>query len=78
MSKLIEVYGVQMTELENMKFSKYIVNSGVAMNTLEAEERTELATSWLGAQRADSPFDVMIDSKGLPKDMVLAPIRSEC
>lgn len=46
----LNVYGVKMTELENMKFSKYISNNNIAMNTQTETERTEIAQEWLNAQ----------------------------
>jgi len=47
----IDVYGVKMTELENMKFSKYLQSSDVpAPNTLTKEQRFELANNWLKTQ----------------------------
>ena len=39
-----------MTELENMQFSKWISNEGIAMNTKTEAERTELTQFWLNSQ----------------------------
>lgn len=44
---LIDVYGVEMTSLQNMLFSKYIANNGIAMNTKTKEQRKEIAEYWL-------------------------------
>lgn len=41
------LYGVKMTELECMKFSKWLHNYGVAPNTLKAEDRKKQAEQWL-------------------------------
>ena len=46
MKKLI-IYGVEMTELENMQFSKWISNNVIAMNTKTEDERYEIALAWL-------------------------------
>lgn len=45
--KKLDVYGVEMTELENMMFSKWISNEGIAMNTKTEIERKEIALNWL-------------------------------
>ncbi len=41
------VYGVKMTSLQNMMFSKYIANNSIAMNTKSEQERKELTQNWL-------------------------------
>lgn len=41
------VYGVEMTSLENMAFSKFIANNNIAMNTKTADERERLTAEWL-------------------------------
>lgn len=43
------VYGVLMTSLENMMFSKWMNNNNVAMNTHTEAERTEIAQAWLNS-----------------------------
>lgn len=45
--KKLNVYGVDLTELENMMFSKYISNEGIAMNTKNQEERKLTTLNWL-------------------------------
>jgi len=45
--KKLNVYGVELTELENMMFSKWISNNGIAMNTKTEEERKQITTDWL-------------------------------
>lgn len=41
------VFGVEITFLEEMMFSRYLSNNGVAMNTLYPEQRTELVNQWV-------------------------------
>jgi len=41
------VYGVQMTSLQNMMFSKYVSNNNIAMNTHTEAERTRITQEWL-------------------------------
>lgn len=48
--KKLNAYGVEMTELENMMFSKYVSNNNIAMNTLTESERTKLTQEWLDVQ----------------------------
>lgn len=45
--KMENVYGVEMTELENMIFSKWVSNNGIAMNTKTIEERRIITSDWL-------------------------------
>lgn len=45
--KTTNVYGVEMTELENMIFSKWVSNNGIAMNTKTTEGRREITSDWL-------------------------------
>lgn len=61
MPKTVLVYGVEMTSLQEMHFSKYLSSYGIAMNTLQPSQRTELAVKWLmkelsGSTVADSHF----------------------
>lgn len=44
--KNYDVYGIKMTSLEQMAFSKYLDNNRIAMNTFEKEERKEIAKKW--------------------------------
>lgn len=44
------VYGVKMTSLQELIFSKHINNCNIAMNTKTAEERLEIAKKWLESQ----------------------------
>lgn len=48
---IFEVYGVEMTSLEEMYFSLWLDKSGIAMNTIYAEERTKLTQDWLTKHR---------------------------
>jgi len=51
--KDIILYGIRMTSLEEMLFSKWLNDvSGIAMNTLEKEERTEVARRWIEEYRS--------------------------
>ncbi|SED22171.1 Antirestriction protein ArdC [Tenacibaculum sp. MAR_2009_124] len=43
----VKEYGVEMSEIEGMRFAKYIDNKGIAMNTLYDKERTKIAKNWL-------------------------------
>lgn len=45
--KTVDVYGVQMTSVEEMIFSKYRNNQGIAMNTKTEQERKQIALAWL-------------------------------
>ena len=45
--KKLDVFGVKMTSLQEMKFSKYLENNRIAMNTFYKEQRTEIAKKWL-------------------------------
>lgn len=46
----VNVHGVLMTSLQEMQFSKYVANKGIAMNTKTASERFDLVVDWLLAQ----------------------------
>jgi len=48
------VYGVKMTSLQELIFSKYINNCNIAMNTKTAEERQEIAKKWLKSQNVQN------------------------
>jgi len=41
------IFGVKMTSLQEMRFSKYLDNNGIAMNTLSKEKRKEVAEKCL-------------------------------
>ena len=41
------VFGVKMTELQEMYFGKYVQTLEFGMNTKTKEERTEIALNWL-------------------------------
>lgn len=47
MPKTIDIYGVQLTTMQEMLFSKYMSNNGIAMNTKTPEERKRIVTEWL-------------------------------
>ncbi len=49
--KTQNVYGVEMTELENMIFSKWVSNNGIAMNTKTIEERRKITSDWLSSEQ---------------------------
>ena len=51
--KTYSVYGVKMTSLQELIFSKYINNCNIAMNTKTAEERQEIAKKWLESQNVE-------------------------
>lgn len=44
---LNNVYGVKMTSLQEMRFSKYLDNNKIAMNTFLKGERYNIANNWL-------------------------------
>lgn len=48
--KTTEVYGIKMSALEELIFSKYIATNGIAMNTKTKEERLIIASNWLDTQ----------------------------
>ena len=42
------IFGVKMTSLQEMRFSKYRENNGaIAMNTISKKERFDIAKNWL-------------------------------
>lgn len=45
--RLLDVYGVLMNPIENMRFSKYIQNENIAMNTKTKDQRKQIAFDWL-------------------------------
>ena len=45
--KEIEVFGITMSSIQEMKFSKYLENNNIAMNTFQKEERTKITRNWL-------------------------------
>lgn len=49
--KKVTVYGVEMTSIQEIMFSKYRDNKGIAMNTLRPEERKKKAQDWLSDQK---------------------------
>ena len=49
--KKVNVYGVEMTSIQQTKFSQFLNKGDVpAMNTLTEKERTELTKKWLNNQ----------------------------
>lgn len=48
------VYGVKMTSLEEMRFSKYLDNERIAMNTYCKEERVKIAEDWIKNYRLNN------------------------
>ena len=48
--KTVEVYGVTLTTMQEMKFHKYLQNnrnSIPAMNTMTKEERRQIVINWI-------------------------------
>ena len=45
--KKVNCYGVLITSMQEMQFSKLIRNEGIAMNTLTSEARKILVEDWL-------------------------------
>lgn len=45
--KKIDVFGIKMTSLQEMRFSRHLENNRIAMNTIYKNERTEIAKKWL-------------------------------
>lgn len=53
MSKIVIVFGVELTTIEEMKFQKYRNDNEVpAFNTITARERTEIVKCWRDKYRA--------------------------
>lgn len=50
MSKTVNVYGVEMTPLEEMKFKRYMINNRIVMNIIYKDDRTKIASEWLSNQ----------------------------
>ena len=48
--KKLDVFGIKMTSLQEMRFSKYLENNRIAMNTYYKEQRTEIAKNWLNEE----------------------------
>ena len=48
------VFGVEMTSFEEMIFSKYLSNNGIAMNTLHPEQRTNIVKEWVLKHRSNA------------------------
>jgi len=47
----VNCYGVMITEIENMMFSKFISNQGIAMNTMNEKARKECVLNWLQTEK---------------------------
>ena len=60
--KLENVYGIEMTPLQNMMFSKYISNMGIAMNTYTSEGRREIAREWINKNHVEHNLDMVKQS----------------
>lgn len=45
--KLIDVYGIKMSSVEQAAFAKHISNNNVAMNTKTPDERLAYTLEWL-------------------------------
>lgn len=44
---IINVYGIDMSVMQEIRFSKYLSNNSIAMNTKTKQERKEIAEKWL-------------------------------
>lgn len=44
--KKLNVFGIEMTSLQEMRFSKYLENNRIAMNTYYKEQRTQITKKW--------------------------------
>ena len=53
------VYGVKMSGLENMIFSKYLSNNNIAMNTVSSDERTKITREWLDKNHLEEPLEIV-------------------
>lgn len=53
------VYGVKMSGLENMIFSKYLSNNNIAMNTVGADERTRITWEWLNSYHLEESHEMV-------------------
>lgn len=54
--KKVNVYGVEMTSIQEMMFAKFREQKGVSMNTLNSSQRTQLAEEFLnGIGASTSP-----------------------
>ena len=47
MKEYYDVFGIKMTSLEQMRFSKYLENNRIAMNTYHKSQRNNIAEKWL-------------------------------
>ena len=47
MMKKENYYGVELTPVQGMYFSKYMAINGIAMNTIPAEKRADIVRKWL-------------------------------
>ena len=57
--KIETVYGVKMSGLEDMIFSKYLSNNNIAMNTVSSDERTRIAQEWLNRYHLEEPLEIV-------------------
>lgn len=48
--KTVNAYGVEMSFIDEMKFSKFLSNNNIAMNTKTVEERKLFAENWLAGR----------------------------
>ena len=57
--KIVDVYGIEMTSIQEMKFSQFL-NRGdsPAMNTLTKEQRYEFAKKWLADQNQEQKISI--------------------
>lgn len=52
--KTVSVYGVELTPIQEMKFSQYLQRpNAIAMNTLTGLQRYELTKKWLNDELLD-------------------------
>lgn len=45
--KTVDVYGIKMSSIEEMRFAKWRQENNVAMNTKKADERLAITLEWL-------------------------------
>jgi hypothetical protein len=52
--KILNVYGIKMSEVEEMAFAKFRSENNIAMNTLTEQERYEYTLNWLEKYLSES------------------------
>lgn len=69
LSKVVDVYGVKLSEIDSMKFSKYLSNNPnlPAPNTLQPEERKQLVLDFLRLQSNKISNKLFYETHGVGK-----------